>query len=1577
MLSQLIQRQIPIGNKAAFILKDGRNVSGVLVEIGREHVTLENQGRTSTILVEMIGGWEALEEETLEFEGRSEQVSAVLETKSAPETETTQTRSEYTDPIILQKLIEIEARFNARIQVARLDLETPDFVFPMREIPSRHQDDVRNIWDRITNRYRYAEKINELSDKFGRIQPLAYDLASLVNRFPTSPTLKRHLAYFYHLLGRKKEAQTLYREAASISPNSSDWRNLATLALRINEYELACYALEQVFYQIPITGNSDAWYVYVKLLQDIGNYPALVRLCETSTRNLSEEELVILFETSIYLIKTTGKNEAARDLLYRQLREEDLLPLTLEALSQIESKSNESYRAIVDEFAKVEEDKKNKERSQAKVPEHPQGYILSYTKHRNFGFIKDPMSNEYFFHRSAIIDPSLYDELDRVDGEQIPVIFEIAQGPKGPLALKVTRFRTIDELFELANECAKDGDYAKAIGYIRQVLNNNAAYPNAQNLYEKWREYARVTGVPRGSNPYARAKRVQLVEKDLDRAAQLFRQAIKEGDSVESAVKDLASLLVQQGHTEQAIKFLQQNRKKVQDQQSVDNMLIGFYQNANQYDQVIALLHKKLDQISGQEKRIQVLWQIASCYLRQENYAQAKREFEKVLKLHPDNLAAQRNIAICHFKQGQFEEAEKILNSILDTLPDAKAAELLEAITRAKTTGESAQVDEIIIDTSLSDFSGEISAFTQFFLNRCEFQGVPPDRIQSGKFNTFDIKKLEELAGQLGTRRPRERAGYYLSAAKITSILEDESSNQFYRYLCRSFASSGDATIAESKHLDAARELYCEALSVYDRDRGKRDEQDAVNALVRFLFSTLGQKQVPLTPNIPSIDETVEQVISCHPHQNQIFDAITYLVYRSRYAANRILKRLYAGSSLQAMALEYVKGKGVSVPAKIERLDDFVRLWNEIRRAKLDEWRSITSEFRFLAQVELTTASLGTSIERLKTVNHHLFFDLDQERARQLQAILETALDLVRQDSFGEQERLCRQVESRCDDLLREIETNPTKLSVEEIFLVVSVIQNKVKNYLNELYTSSIPQLELRLPKESYIPDNNQQIEMQIVVANRVGRSPAESLELIIQEDESLFILNAPEITLAESLPGGEQRILRLPIRVTGQAIESQTFSLPMYAQYRTRSGEIEQTTVHNFSIRLYPEESFEPIESPYAAYAESGIVADPTMFYGRDELINNITSTIQESRSQSKSIIVFGQKRAGKSSILYHLKRKLEASGDLLILDVGNIGSILDEQSSAPLLYQMLWSILRKLEYAIEDTLEDKGFAPLREVNFPSDKEFYRHPSPLVLFKDVFDRYKRSASRTDGWRDLRVVLLIDEFAYIYELIVSGRVPELFMKNWKALLQENYFSVILAGQDVMPKFKHRFPNEFGTTQDERVSYLKRADAERLIDEPIRIGGRQGESRYRERAIERIVDLTAGSPFYIQIICDRLVKYMNERRAALVTEADVEQVKNDLIRGVNALDLTKFDNLVNSGDKSSDAISDDDALKVLKTIAMNSQTGPCNRNSIICETETPTDVILDDLVNRDVVERERERYYQIRVGLFKEWLIAHQ
>ena len=476
-------------------------------------------------------------------------------------------------------------------------------------------------------------------------------------------------------------------------------------------------------------------------------------------------------------------------------------------------------------------------------------------------------------------------------------------------------------------------------------------------------------------------------------------------------------------------------------------------------------------------------------------------------------------------------------------------------------------------------------------------------------------------------------------------------------------------------------------------------------------------------------------------------------------------------------------------------------------------------------------------------------------------------------------------------------------------------------------------------------------------------------MELIVSQDDNRFELIKSENRLDGRLEAGTKKNLTIDLRISERAIQDKAFSLPVYAKFRTRTREaIQKTDTHNLRVRLDSSDEFISIDNPYATYAEGSIVDSEEMFFGRSELIRNIARVLQAPSTQGKSIVIFGQKRSGKSSVLFHLKKKLECQKELLILDIGNIASNIDESSGVPFPYQFLWSILQKLADALEDKEYREGITALNP-DIPSASDFFAHPTPITYFKTVFDRYQRQIARTAEWRNVRIVLLIDEFSYIHQMIVESRIPESFMKNWKALLQENYFSVVLVGQDDMPKFKEKFPNEFGTTQDERVTYLREEDAQGLIEEPI------GGNRYIEQSTERILELTAGSPFYIQIFCNRLVEYMNRERVPSVSSADVERVKHELVRGVNALSQDKFDNLINSGDASKDAISDQDILNVLKAIALASQNGSCTREDIDCETDCSVENILDDLVQRDVIKKEQAQY-SIRVGLFKEWFVAH-
>ena len=1490
MLARLIQQKVLLGTRVKFSLKTGREISGILMEIGQEHITVETSNGPVTILTEIIGLWEnsgdeepELDSESIDVKSNGPEEGMEDRTTEAPE-EPVSSPADSLSSKAIKKLSEIQTRFKAQLKNTEIELKPPDLTFPAKELIGWQNTDVAGIWIRLKNKYEYAQKINELSAKHGRIQPVTSEIKSLTERFPNSAALKRALAYFYFLSSNWQEATQIYQAATITSGDTNDWFNMAISALKSNKEELACYCFEKFFYEVSIIDEPKAWYTYVNLLKKFNNLPAFRELCKTDRYGITEAGIEVLFETAIYLLKKTGDEALATSIIQKQLTGESTKSLLGEACQKLDGQPTESYRQFLSQFMN-----------------------------------------------------------DMITSEKKPHLIT----PQRP----------------------------EHISTVKQPVHGTTSQKQKPQTQVTYRE----------EDPYAKAKRADSIEKDLEKAEELFREAIRRNIRTESAIKDLAIVLVRLERPEEAVDLLEEYRQQVGDKQSWNYLLINVYQNAGQYEKAIPLLNDTLRQAQNKERRSQIRWKIANAYIKLKDYTNAENQLRQARKLRPDNIVVQRSLAFCFSKQERYDEAEQILTQIQNTSPDAKTAELLEAVERAKTTGEFILDDDTLIEMYLLDSSGELSKFSQFFLERCAFDGVSPERVNAGKYTgserdfRYDIGRLEDIAKQLGTRRPRERSDYYLSAARIYFDLGGNQ-NPFYLYLCRSFASRGDAAVSENKHLDTVREWYCEALTVYDGDRSRhKDDQDAVNSLVRYLYSTWGHSHIQLTPNTPSIDKVVRSVMNNHPDRKKAFDAIVYLVLQSRYAADKVLNRLYSNETLRTMALNYLKEMGIVIPDVIERFNDFVHPWNELRNERLSKARTISDRLQLFNNFELTTAWLEDNIRLAEDIRSNLFFKLDQQRVGELQRILEATLELCKQVRFEERERLCIQLRSYCQDLIGQIEESPTKLSVEDVYPIIEVIQEKVNVYLEELYVTSKPQLTLRLPVESYVPDTNRKIEVQIVLENERGRSPAESLELVIQEDETFFSVTEPDIKQNESLRGGEQSILTVPLRVTPDALQAQTFSLPVCAQYRTRTEEQAPTSIQNLSIRLYSEDEFENIENPYAAYAEGGIVGDANMFFGREELIQNIANAIQKSHLQSKSVMVFGQKRSGKSSVLYHLKRLLQEDKDLLILDLENIATILGEDSGqtedskVSLLNQILKSILTELEYAIGDRV-DRGFTPLN-LPIPGDQEFYAHPSPLQRFTEIFKSFKRQISKHEDWRGVRVVLLIDEFQYIYARIVAGKIPESFMENWKALLQANYFHAVLVGQDVMSKFKARFPNEFGTTQDERVTYLKPDDARKLIDEPIRIGGRQGESRYREQAIDRILNLTAGSPFYIQIICNRLVEYMNVKHARLVTEADVEQIKNELIRDVNALGLDKFDNLINSGDTSADAIPDEDTLKVLKAIADNSRTGPCHRDRIVCETSSSVDMILDDLEKRDVVER-REQSYQIQVGLFKEWLTVN-
>ncbi|KAL5201394.1 hypothetical protein ABZP36_035748 [Zizania latifolia] len=194
--------------------------------------------------------------------------------------------------------------------------------------------------------------------------------------------------------------------------------------------------------------------------------------------------------------------------------------------------------------------------------------------------------------------------------------------------------------------------------------------------------------VPVGDTPYVRAKRVQLVDKDPEKAIALFWAAINAGDRVDSALKDMAIVMKQQNRAEEAVEAIKSLRSRCSDQaqESLDNILLDLYKRCGRLDDQISLLKHKLQlihqglafngkrtktarsqgrkfQVTLEQESTRLLGNLGWALMQKENYTEAEGAYRLALLIGPDNNKM-CNLGICLMKQGRVLEAKDVLKQV-------------------------------------------------------------------------------------------------------------------------------------------------------------------------------------------------------------------------------------------------------------------------------------------------------------------------------------------------------------------------------------------------------------------------------------------------------------------------------------------------------------------------------------------------------------------------------------------------------------------------------------------------------------------------------------------------------------------------------------------------------------------------------------------------------------------------------------------------------------------------------------------------------------------------------------------------
>lgn len=1173
------------------------------------------------------------------------------------------------------------------------------------------------------------------------------------------------------------------------------------------------------------------------------------------------------------------------------------------------------------------------------------GVIKWVDPFRPFGFIKDSRTNQdIYFNFNQIVDKYLKKNISA----STPVDYSTSQQEQGLKANCIHRPRKVCDLLELATELSNEGEHRSALEVVKHILEEYPENFDAGKLESQLKKLvpAYLQKSVEYSNAYMKAKKFHA-EKNFEKAIEYYLKAIEKREKVESAIKDLGMLygslykaeqdLVKKNeYRDTAINFMRDNVSKLPDNASSNNFLESFYYTIHDFDNFIYVINNLIDEddaLKDKKRMGLLLSKKAAAFIQMNEPEKALDVIEECLDVDPVNSAAIRlKTAII---EGQNPE----------------------------------DIESIVSATSFDTLTSGLSPFIKQTLSSyTEYFGVPPKIIQSGEFNEVTLREIRKLIETAGKARARERAKYLLTEGKLMLDVEPNNEARLRSVMARYCNAMALNHISDNSSPDITRFYYNEAFSLEESYERTANQVSLYLLTHCYTYNEL----LNSTTKTPSVDEAICR-ITTGDFDAKCWESILTMFLYNREISAQITAKLFSDTSLKNKALRALKQFGCNVD-KIKTKEDFVTEWNNARDTRLRDYKKTITEIRSIGDCP-TIEELAIMLYNLHSYQPEWMCALDIRRINNIINNIAPAIDnYVRSSGYRNKQTNYNNSQGQVQQLIDDITINegPTKISYEAILPLLQRIQTLLKASFDEVIKMSEPKISIKLLSSDTVVDAENIVSIQVSIDNDKDSSPISEVSVCVESSQDVKYIQEDN-TSYNAIEGGESKIFKIRVKVSDSVIKSKATAIDAVCQYKT--GNIAKEVRELLSLKLYSPNDFKQIANPYAPIADGGPVPiDSKMFFGREEFISNIVKSIIE--SPSKQVIIYGQKRCGKSSVMLHLKKQLLETGKTFCIFF-SLGDIIQNLSEAAFYHKILSSIkdeLENLEFEGEDV---PAFEIPKMADFRAEDEY----NPLNTFTNYMVKFKRACKATPGWEDKNLVVMIDEFTYLYTEIKKGIISPSIMKQWKAVTQNDraQFSVVLVGQDVVPTFKKEdyARNAFGVIQDIRLTYLQEAPARDLIEKPIL--DENGNSRYIGNAVTKIIEYTSRNPYYIQIFCARLVDYMNSNRSITVTEADVTEVAKSFVVGDQALEEDKFDNLIRAGETEDlQEYPESEIIKVLREIAIGSKNiGYCSRNGIdALDDKQRENDILKHLEDREVLEKKGEDNYKIQVKLFQEWLLNH-
>lgn len=437
--------------------------------------------------------------------------------------------------------------------------------------------------------------------------------------------------------------------------------------------------------------------------------------------------------------------------------------------------------------------------------------------------------------------------------------------------------------------------------------------------------------------------------------------------------------------------------------------------------------------------------------------------------------------------------------------------------------------------------------------------------------------------------------------------------------------------------------------------------------------------------------------------------------------------------------------------------------------------------------------------------------------------------------------------EDRRDYLARAFErlSHADRVALE-LYAAERPIARRIAENWMALVTSSMSDLQTRAQISCRLLSRHSWREEVVAVALRLrneGHGMALNLRVSLAPSSDYTLID--ELTVVERLAPGEES--QLEFRVQPRLPPgSDQFRARFKILYDDPRGSNHEEHFADIVYLMAQESAFQFIPNPYVAGAP--LETGSPLFFGREDLFGFIEENL--SAAHRNNLVLIGQRRTGKSSLLKQLPIRL---------DDRYVPVYLDGQSIA--LDPGLPAFFSNIAVEIDFALQDRGFA----IAIPDIQEFSDRPAHT--FEHIYLRLVRAAIG-----DRHLVLLLDEFEELESAAKSGKLDASVFGFLRHLSQhESRLSMIFCGTHRMEELAADYWSIlFNISLYKHVGFLEFDEAARLIQEPVADYG----MFYDDLALDKMLRVTAGHPYFLQLLCHSLVNLHNRAKRSYITVSDV-------------------------------------------------------------------------------------------------------